>query len=143
MTNTKIFFDSSALFSSIYSSTGAAAELIRRSLEGEIEIIISPEVLIEVRRNIRRKAPTLEMELMNTIHAMNLTITSSPRDALVIDFEAFVEPKDAAIVAAAVTAKVEYLATFDRKHLINPSQVSERSGLIILTPGETLRILQE
>ena len=40
------------------------------------------------------------------------------------------------------SGKCEYLLTFDRKHLINPPEVSEMSGLKILTPGDLLQILR-
>jgi hypothetical protein len=50
----------------------------------------------------------------------------------------YVEPKDAAIIAAAIKAHPDYLATLDRKHLLDPPEVAARSGLTILTPGDVL-----
>lgn len=50
--------------------------------------------------------------------------------------------KDAPVVAAAVAANVDYLVTWDRKHLINPPEVAERSGLKVLTPGELMDSLR-
>ena len=37
----RIFMDSSALFAAILSSTGAARELVRLAVNGEIELVIS------------------------------------------------------------------------------------------------------
>jgi hypothetical protein len=51
--------------------------------------------------------------------------------------------KDAIIVAAALKTRVDYLATFDRKHLIDPPEVSERSGLAIVLPAEIVQVLED
>lgn len=56
--------------------------------------------------------------------------------------EAYVVQKDAFIIAAAINSRVDYLATFDRKHLIDPTEVSQSSGLEIVTPGEVLKRLR-
>lgn len=56
--------------------------------------------------------------------------------------EEYVNPKNALIIAVAIKARPDYLATLDRKHLIDPSKVAMRSGLAIHTPGEVLRKLR-
>lgn len=42
------------------------------------------------------------------------------------------------MVAAAIKANVDYPVTWDQRHLINPPEVAERSGLNIPTPGELM-----
>lgn len=49
--------------------------------------------------------------------------------------------KDAAIVAGALKARPDYFVTYDRKHLINPPEVSNKSGLRIVTPKQVIEFL--
>lgn len=53
----RLFFDSSAFYAAAYSSTGAARKLILMFLQGEVQIIVSQDVLDETERNIARSAP--------------------------------------------------------------------------------------
>jgi predicted nucleic acid-binding protein len=50
--------------------------------------------------------------------------------------------KDAAILAAAVTADVDYLVTWDKQHFDQPG-VRGAVRFPVLTPGELLRVLAE
>lgn len=56
--------------------------------------------------------------------------------------EEYVNPKNVLINAAAIKAQPDYLATLDRKHLIEHPEVAMRSGLAIHMPGEVLRKLR-
>ena len=42
-----------------------------------------------------------------------------------------------------IKAQSDYLVSFDRKHLLNPAAVAERSGLSIPTPDVVVRLVQE
>ena len=52
----RLFFDSSAFYSAVYSSKGAARELLNLSIQGKVWIVVSQDVLDETRRNIAAKA---------------------------------------------------------------------------------------
>ena len=67
----RVFMDSSALFSAIVSSTGAARELIRLAVNEEIQLVISADVVTETRRNILRKAPELGPLLDRLLESVN------------------------------------------------------------------------
>lgn len=54
----------------------------------------------------------------------------------------FVVEKDAIVVAGAMAGKVDYLVTFDRKHLIDLPEISERSRLPIVLPEGALRAVR-
>jgi predicted nucleic acid-binding protein len=138
----RIFMDSSALFAAILSSRGAARELIRLAVNDEIELVISEDVVIETRRNIERKAPELHSLFDSLLDALDPEIRPSPSKKEVTAAEEYVSKKDAFIVAAAINAKVDFVATFDRQHLIDPPQVSLRSGMNIETPGTILKYLR-
>ena len=139
----RIFMDSSALFAAFLSKTGAARELFSLAINDKIELVISEDVIVETRRNIISAAPDFEDLLEKLFLELIFEIVPSPPKEAVWAAEKYVDQKDAFIVAAAILADVEYLATFDRKHLINPPQVSEKSGLIIDTPGSILNQIQD
>ena len=134
--------DSSALFAAILSPKGAARELIRLAVIEEIQLIISEDVATETRRNVSRKAPELLSLLERLLGAFDLEVVPSPAKDAVWAAEEYVAPKDAFIVAAAIDAKVDFVATFDRKQLIGPPEVRLKSGLDIDTPGAILNQLR-
>jgi len=138
----RIFMDSSALFAAMLSSTGAARELVRLAINDEIELVISEDVVVETRRNIERKVPELLDLVDRLLDAVDPEIVPSPSKKAVRIAEAYVAKKDAFIIAAAIDANVDFVATFDRQHLIDPPQVSSRSGLNIETPGTILNQLR-
>jgi hypothetical protein len=51
-------------------------------------------------------------------------------------------PKDAPIVAAAKKAQVDFVASFDRKHLVGVPHVAQRSGLAIVLPEQLLAAIR-
>jgi hypothetical protein len=53
------------------------------------------------------------------------------------------DPNDVPILLAAMKAKVDYLATHDRKHFLDDPKVAERSGLKIGAPGNVLSWIRE
>jgi predicted nucleic acid-binding protein len=52
-------------------------------------------------------------------------------------------PKDAPIVAAAKRAKVDYLVSLDRRHLVGNKEIEHRSGVKIVLPEELLALLRQ
>jgi predicted nucleic acid-binding protein len=134
--------DSSALFAAVLSSAGAARELVRLAVNEEIELVFSEDVVIETRRNIERKAPELLASFDRLLGAIDPENVPSPSIKAVRAAEEYVAKKDAFIVAAAIDADVDFVATFDRQHLIDPPEVSLRSGLNIETPGTILNQLR-
>jgi predicted nucleic acid-binding protein len=50
----------------------------------------------------------------------------------------FIHPKDAPILAAAMSLEVDYLVTLNRKHFLDDPEVARKSGLRIGTPGDFL-----
>jgi putative PIN family toxin of toxin-antitoxin system len=137
----RVFLDSSVLFSAIYSRTGAARELLRLALQSEIQLILSQDVLTETSRNLGQKAPELVLLLEELLQQIPFVFVPDPSKEEVWAAEEYVDPKDAVIIAAATKARPDYLATLDRKHIIDPPEVAKRSGLAIHTPGEVLQKL--
>lgn len=139
----RIFMDASVFFAALYSPQGAARELLRLGLTGKVRLVISENVLDEVARNILKKAPHVEPLYRLLLAILDLEIVEAPQQELVIQVTAYVAPKDAHVVAAAIEARPDYLVTYDRRHLVDRPEVAQRSGLKIVTPDVVVRRAEE
>ena len=133
----RVFVDSSVLFAAALSAKGSARDLIVRSLGGDFTLYVSSLVLEEVKRNLSHKAPSAlpAFELFRTL----LTNIVDPDKPLVLRVAEVVEAKDAPIVAAAIVAEVDYLASYDQKHLLRQKdQILSSFGVKVVVPDEVL-----
>jgi len=106
-----------------------------QAMAGRIEALLSQDVLDEVERNIGKKAPELLVSCRQLLHLIGPAIAADPSREEVWAAGKYVAPQDAAIVAAAIKARAGYLVTYDRKHLLGPAGVAQRSGLAVGAPG--------
>jgi putative PIN family toxin of toxin-antitoxin system len=140
---TKVFVDTSVLFAAIYSERGSARDLIRLAVMQEITLHISALVLEETERNIAKKAP----EKLETYHALmkavGFTLVADPSEEEVAAAYAYTALKDAPIIAAAIHVQPEYFVTYDRKDLLDKPEVSQQSGLKIVTPDIVVNVIRE
>ena len=137
----RIFLDSSVLYAAAFSATGPARRLILKGLQGSVTLCISDLVLEETKRNLTKNAPTA-LPYFTIIVELLSPQTTRPTKAAVFEAAQLVHLKDAPIVAAAVKAKAEYLATHDVKYLLNHAHAIEQAyGITVLTPADLLRIL--
>lgn len=120
------------------SHTGRARDLIVAGLHGSLTLSIFTLVLREVEGNIIAKIS----------HALDMftAITSAlpepvkPPLALVEQAANLVHLKDAPIVAAAVFVQADYLASYDRRHLLaKRGEIAQAYGIVTATPDEILR----
>ncbi|MBE2268134.1 MAG: putative toxin-antitoxin system toxin component, PIN family [Anaerolinea sp.] len=130
----KVFLDASVLFSAAYSAGGYARDLLVLAVQNRVQAVVSSDVLTEVERNITRKAPDKLESYRLLLKLINAELVADPSLEAVREVESYVVQKDAPIVAAAQQAQVDYLVTYDRKHLIDPVEVAQKSGLRIVTP---------
>lgn len=144
MSRVKVFLDSSALIAGVISSTGAARALLVLSENKRIEIFISEQVIVESERSIARKVPQALPALRETLKDAGLKIVRNPVQEE-IDKHLYIisDPDDVPILLAAISAKVDFLVTHNRKHFIDDPKVAENSGLRIGTPGDALVWLRE
>lgn len=137
MKKPKIFLDSTVLFSACVSESGASREIIRWGMRAKVEIILSDLVLLEVRRNLKQKHPQGLLYLQqiedNLLYFLVIPTLENIREA-----QTYTEFKDAPIVAAAKQAQVDFLASFDRKHLVGVEAVSQRVKFPIMLPAQVL-----
>ncbi len=139
-----IFLDSSALIAGAISESGAAHILLNLGESKDIVLTVSELVIIESERAMAKKAPDNLNDLRRLIKSSNLKIVENPsRKEVEANLYLIKDPTDVPILVAAIKAKVDYLATHNRKHFLDDPQVAERSGLRIGTPGNVLAWLRE
>ena len=134
----KVFIDSSVLIAAAISSTGSARELLLNSFRDELKIVISDLVLEETQRNLSKKAPKALPALQLFLEVLNPEMVN-PTKSLVRKVSKVIEFKDAPIVAGAISSKVDYLVSFDRKHILQHKQeIEENFKIKVVTPDELL-----
>jgi predicted nucleic acid-binding protein len=134
----RVFIDTSALTAGLASPTGAS-HVILALAEGElITLVIAEEVLVEAERNLQEELPRALPEYRRFLAACPLERAAMPSVAEVAAAKEFIHPKDAPILAAAMSLEVDYLVTLNRKHFLDDPEVARKSGLCIGTPGDFL-----
>ena len=140
----KIFLDSSALIAGAISETGAAHILLNLGESKDIMLTVSELVILESERSMAKKSPSNVNDLRRLIKSSNLQIVANPsRKEVEANLYLIDDPNDVPILVAAMKAKVDYLATHNRKHFLDDPKVAELSGLRIGTPGDVLAWLRE
>lgn len=139
-----IFLDSSALIAGAISETGAAHVLLQLGESEDILLTISEMVIVESERSIAKKSPRNLNDLRKLIKTANLKIVNDPSTKEVeANLYLIEDPNDVPILLAAMKAKVDYLATHNRKHFLDDPKVAEKAGLKIGTPGDVLAWIRE
>jgi predicted nucleic acid-binding protein len=139
-----IFLDSSALIAGAISESGAAHILLNLGESQDILLMVSELVIWESERAMAKKAPGNLDDLRSLIRSANLRIVGNPsRKEVEANLYLINDPNDVPILLAAMKAKVDYLATHNRKHFLDDPTVAKKSGLRIGTPGDVLAWLRE
>jgi len=138
----RAFVDASVLIAASYSPTGASREIIRQAIRGNVTLIASELVLEETRENLRAKAPEALVYLEQVLDIVPLELVQ-PTEQQVLQAASYTALKDAPIVAAAQRARVAYLVSLDRRHLVDVPTVAQRSGLKIVLPAELLEEIRQ
>jgi predicted nucleic acid-binding protein len=137
----RVFLDSSVLYAAAFSATGPARRLILKGLEGSIALSLSDLVLEETKRNLTKNAPSALPSFAILADLLSPFITN-PTKVQVLKAAQIVHLKDAPIVAAAVKANADYLATHDVKHLLSHAQaIADAYVITVLTPADLLSVL--
>ena len=139
-----IFLDSSALIAGAISDTGAAHVLLQLGESEDIFLTISEMVIVESERSVAKKSPRNLNDLRSLIKTAKVKIVPDPSSKKVeANLYLIEDPNDVPILLAAMKAKVDYLATHNRRHFLDDPKVAERSGLKIGTPGDVLAWIRE
>lgn len=133
----RAFIDASVLYAASASSTGASRETLRRAIQERVVLVISELVLAEVERNLAVKAPETLCDFQRILAVVPFELVR-PTRRQVLQAAQYTALKDAPIVAAAKKARVDYLVSLDRRHLVSVPEVAQRSGLKVVLPEEFL-----
>ena len=130
-----LFIDSSVLFSAAYSVRGHAHDIIRMAIRAEVTLVVSQLVMAETRRNLAESAPD-KLVLLDYIVASIPFEFVRPTKGEVRAAAKRVALKDAPILAAARKARVDFLVTLDKKHLLGKPELARYARTNIATPRE-------
>jgi predicted nucleic acid-binding protein len=136
----RVFFDTNVIFSAIYSRSGPPGRLLR----GEaiwLQPVISDRVLDELTRNLARKAPHHLASLQKLVTGVAFEVVAHPPSSEVEPWLRAGLNQDAAIVAAALSAEVDFLCTGDRGIHARASLCAE-AGLKLIRPADLLQLLR-
>jgi predicted nucleic acid-binding protein len=133
----RIFIDTSVVFAAMLSERGLARDLMLASARGECEVALSTLVILETRRNLTNKAPRA-LPYFEDFLARELFQLADPPPDLVRHVAATIVLKDAPIVAGAIHAGVQAVATYDRKHLLSQAALIQANFAIIVATPESI-----
>jgi predicted nucleic acid-binding protein len=135
----ELFFDASALFAAVVSSTGAGRALLLLSEARTVTIVVSEQVIAETERSLARKAPLALPFYREALRASGIRIVKDPTPAEVIASQGMIaHAPDLPILVAAIKARPGFLVTLNRRHFLDDPAVAQRSGLRIGAPGDAL-----
>lgn len=144
MPGIKLFFDSSALISGVFSALGAARALLLLAEDERIAILVSEQVIAEVERNLARKAPKTLLDAREMILRANLRILYDPAPEEVRQHADWIaHAPDLPILVAAAQAGVDFFVTLNTRHFMDDPSVAVKSALHIGTPGDALAFVRE
>lgn len=138
----KVFVDSSVFFAASFSITGPAHALILEASRGACILQISELVIEETRRNLGRHAPAAVPVLERLLQMPCVKQVKDPTTGQVPRVARLVNLKDAPIIAAAMRAKSDFMATHDKELLRQATEVAEAYGVAIVSPADILPTLR-
>jgi predicted nucleic acid-binding protein len=144
MSRINLFLDSSALVAGLISAEGAARALLLLGEDGVIQLTVSEQVIVEIERNLARKAPRAVPFAREMIRTAQVRILRDPPlDDVRQRMDWIGHAADVPILVAAHRDQVDYLVTLNRRHFLDDAEVARRSGLRIGSPGDALAWVRE
>ncbi|RKY00066.1 hypothetical protein DRP77_12170 [Candidatus Poribacteria bacterium] len=135
----RVFLDTSALFSAIWSERGGGRQILRLGEAGAVQLVVSRRVLQELEGAFRRKAPDLLGLLAHLLDQAGVEVVGDPPEEEVEKFERITGHRgDAVILGGALRGEVDYFVTLDREHFLDNPAVSEAIPFPMGTPGDFL-----
>lgn len=117
---------------------GPPSRLLEEAIDGRIELVVPELVLAELERVLTKKLGFSAEQVVAARALLRQVATEEPAPAAAV--EALTgDPADDAILACAVEAGVDVLATGDRKHML---PIGEHRGVRLLTPQALLAELR-
>jgi predicted nucleic acid-binding protein len=122
----KVFLDTSALFAAVLSDTGGARLILKLGEAGAISLWIGPWVLNEAEAVLDRKSPQSKAFFALLLDQSRVQVGEEPGESFHRQAASVIEyVPDAQVVAEALALGVDYLVSFDRKHLVGNPRAGE------------------
>lgn len=133
----RTFLDTSVLFTAIWSDRGGGRMVLQLGEAGAVQIVVSRQVLTELERALRRKAPHALGGLALLLDRARVEVAPEPFSETLTHCEEVVShPGDARILAGAIASQVDYLITLDRQHFLENAAVRRNMPFTLGTPGD-------
>jgi len=116
MRPTKVFLDSSVIIAGLASEIGGSHRVLALAELGLITPYISEEVTEEVMRNIQKKLPESIAHFYTLLKSLPFIIAGADEKARKYALT-LINEKDAPILAAAISGKVDWLLSLDKHFL--------------------------
>lgn len=130
-----VVFDTNVLISSTLQDKSVSQKLFFKLIDSNIKIYTSKEIIQEYSKVINRDFDYSQDEVIKIINSILPLLTSIiPIEKINITKE---DPDDNKIIECAVTAKANYIITYD-KHLL---KIKKFRNILIIKPEEVLKIL--
>jgi len=134
-----IFLDSNVIISGLFSDKGAP-RIILDLLCLNLPVLVGMTGqynIIEIERNIKKKMPGVLSLYNEYLPKLNLELIPLPPLKKIRDLSGHISDKDAPVLASAITGKVDFLVTGDKKDFVRPSKKGNYPFKIV-TPSEFL-----
>jgi len=133
----RVFLDTSALFSGIWSEQGGARHILTLGEMGALELVTCSLVLTEIESAVRRKAPDLLGLLAFILDRCDLEIAPDGAAGITETCTTLTgHAADARILSAAWSA--EHFVTLDRRHILENRKLIKAAPFKIVTPGQLI-----
>ena len=137
----RIVLDTNVLISALVFAKGTPAQLLARCQAGELELLVSPDILAEIRRVLAY--PRIRKRLHYSDEQIDAFVALLAQEATVITPAVQVQaipddPDDDKFVELALAGSAPYIVSGD-DHLLKVGQVQ---GVTILKPAEFLALWQ-
>ena len=135
-----VFLDSSVLFTAANSPTGGSSKLFTLK---KFKLVVSPLVLTETERNIRKKLQSYQLERFFKLVALTQITDQKPDSRLIKMAREVIEEKDSVILAEAKLAKCDFLVTLDKKDFLNKRVANFLKPTTALTPKDLIELIKK
>ncbi len=132
-----VFLDASVIIAGVYAETGASSLILKLSQEKKIKAYVTRLIVQEVIRNVKKKFPSDAVgKSLSMVAASNVIKISLAKETEITRLKHITHEKDIHVLAGAYKAKVDYLITLDKKHLL--SLKNKQFPFLLVSPGEFL-----
>ena len=135
----KVFFDSSVLVAAAGSQTGGSFKVVNSISQGKLEGWINDGVIAESEEAISRKLPKESYKLfISWLENNYFKILPFPEENKLQNLKE-VDMKDRHILISAQEAKVDFLLSLDKNHILTQEAQNAIPEVKIVTPGTFLQ----